>query len=158
VTTQSSSQSSSPAVRLRFRQSFATVTAVLVMAVGAFSIAGQEWAYTPLMLVPLAALWWAVRTGVDVDGDGITVRRALGSQTFGWADVEGFSSARGRVSLHLTAAAGGKRLRLPAVTPATLPRLIASVSPTPPTPVEPAPAAATPGQATTTSAETLTEA
>jgi hypothetical protein len=131
-------------VRIRFRQSFATVTAVFVMAVGAFSIAGQRWAYAPLMLVPAAALWWVVRTGIDVDPHGIQVRRAFGRRSFDWDEVEGFSSSRGTVSLHLTEAAGGGRLRLPAVTPATLPRLIAGVTPAP----SPAP----------TDAETLTEA
>jgi hypothetical protein len=131
---------------VRFRQSFATVTAVFVMAVGAFSIAGQDWVYAPVMVVPLAALCWAVRTGVDVDGGGITVRRTLRRRRIRWADVEGFSSASGRVSLHLTEAAGGQRLRLPAVTPATLPRLIASVTPEPDRP------------AGTEPADTLTEA
>ena len=116
------------AVGVRFRQSFATVTAVLVTAIGGFAVAGQSWAYAPVMLVPLAGLWWAIRTGVDVDANGITIRRAFHSQRFDWTDVEGFSSARGRVSLHLTEGAGGQRLRLPAVTPATLPRLIASVT------------------------------
>ena len=105
------------------------MTAVGVMAVGGFAIAGQRWAFAPLMLIPLAALWWAIRTGVDVDSEGITVRRALSNRTVAWADVEGFSSTKGRVSLHLTEAAGAERLRLPAVTPATLPRLIASVTP-----------------------------
>jgi hypothetical protein len=142
----------SPPVRVRFRQSFATVTAVGVMAVGGFAVAGQKWSLAPMMLIPLAALWWAIRTGVDVDSEGITVRRALSSRALAWADVEGFSSTRGQVSLHLTKAAGGNRLRLPAVTPATLPRLIASVTP----PAEkPAPAPAPEPTGTT---ETLTEA
>lgn len=122
---------------VRFRQSFATVIAIGVTAVGGLAVLAQSLAYAPVMLAPLAGLWWTLRTGVDVDADGITIRRALRSQRFGWADVEGFSSLRGRVSLHLTAAAGGRRLRLPAVTPATLPRLIASVTP-PSTPEPPA--------------------
>jgi hypothetical protein len=121
-------ESSLPPVRVRFRQSFATVTAIFVMAVGAFSIAGQKWVLAPLMVVPLLALWWVVRTGVDVDGEGLTIRRTFGHKVIPWPDVEGFSSSRGRVSVHLTEAAGAAALRLPAVTPATLPRLVESVS------------------------------
>jgi hypothetical protein len=130
---------------VRFRQSFATVTAVFVLAVGAFAIAGQAWAYVPVMLVPLLGLWWAIRSGVDVDSEGITIRRAFSSRHLAWDEIEGFSSARGRVSIHLTEAAGSARLALPAVTPATLPQLIASVTPAP-------------AKAADTAAETLTEA
>jgi hypothetical protein len=119
---------------VRFRQSFATVAAILVAAVGAFSIAGQAWVYTPVMLIPLAALWWALRTGVDVDAEQLTIRRAFSRRTLRWNEIEGFLSRRGRVSIQLTEAAGGAVLRLPAVTPATLPRLIASVTPAPATP------------------------
>ena len=120
-------------VRVRFRQSFATVAAVLLMAIGAFTIAGQSWWYAPLMVVPLVALWWVIRTGVDVDAEQLTIRRAFGRRTLRWDEIEGFLSSRGRVSVQLTDAAGGGTLRLPAVTPATLPRLIASVSLTKPT-------------------------
>ncbi|TQS44222.1 PH domain-containing protein [Cryptosporangium phraense] len=115
-------------VRVRFRQSFATVAAVLVLAIGAFTIAGQAWVYAPIMLVPIAALWWTVRTGVDVDAEHLTVRGALRTRRFPWNDVEGFVSIRGRVSAQLTEAAGGGLVRLPAVTPSTLPRLLEGVN------------------------------
>jgi hypothetical protein len=115
-------------IRVRFRQSFATVAAILLMAIGAFTIAGQSWWYAPLMLVPLVALWWVIRTGVDVDSEHLTIRRAFSSRTLAWEEIAGFLSTRGRVSVQLTEAAGAGTLRLPAVTPATLPRLIASVS------------------------------
>ncbi|GAA3390914.1 PH domain-containing protein [Cryptosporangium minutisporangium] len=121
-------------IRVRFRQSFATIAAVFLTAVGAFTIAGQAWIYAPVMLIPIAALWWALRTGVDVDADHLTIRRPFGHRTLRWDEIEGFISARGRVSVQLTEAAGAGVLRLPAVTPATLPRLIASVSPAKPTP------------------------
>lgn len=115
-------------IRVRFRHSFATVTAVFVAAVGAFAIAGQAWIYAPVMLIPLAALWWVVRTGVDADAENLTIRHAFGSRTLRWDQVEGFLSRRGRVAAQLTEAAGGSALRLPAVTPATLPRLIALIA------------------------------
>jgi len=114
-------------IRVRFRQSFASVAAILLMAIGAFTIAAQSWWYAPVMLVPLGALWWVIRTGVDVDSEALTIHRAFGHRTLSWDEVEGFLSARGRVSVQLTEAAGGGTLRLPAVTPATLPHLIASV-------------------------------
>lgn len=115
-------------IRIRFRQSFATVAAVLVALIGAWSIGGQAWVYAPILLIPLAALWWAVRTGVDVDAEHLTIRRVFGSRTIPWSDVEGFLSVRGRVSVQLTEAAGGGAPRLPAVTPSTLPRLIDGIS------------------------------
>ncbi|MFI5956880.1 PH domain-containing protein [Cryptosporangium sp. NPDC051539] len=114
-------------VRVRFRQSFATVAAVLVFAIGAFTIAGQAWVYAPVMLIPLAALCWTVRTGVDVDDAHLTIRGAFGTRRIPWSDVEGFVSVRGRVSAQLTEAAGGGLIRLPAVTPSTLPRLMEGI-------------------------------
>lgn len=130
-----STQSAPKPVRVRFRQSFATVAAVLLLAIGAFTIGGQSWWYAPIMVVPLAALWWVIRTGVDVDSEHLTVRRAFGSRTLRWEEIEGFLSSRGRVSVQLVE---GGTIRLPAVTPATLPRLIASVPLTTPAPGTPA--------------------
>ncbi|SHM29144.1 PH domain-containing protein [Cryptosporangium aurantiacum] len=127
-----STQTPARPVRVRFRQSFATVTAILLTAIGAFTIAGQDWVYTPVMAIPLLALWWVARTGVDIEAEQLTIRRAFGRRTLRWEEIEGFLSSRGRVSVQLTEAAGGEVLRLPAVTPSTLPRLIASVSLTKP--------------------------
>jgi len=126
-----STQTPAKPVRVRFRQSFATVAAILLMAIGAFTIAGQSWWYAPVMVVPLAALWWVIRTGVDVDAEHLTIRRAFGRRTLRWDEIEGFLSSRGRVSVQLV---DGGTLRLPAVTPATLPRLIESVGLTTPGP------------------------
>jgi hypothetical protein len=112
--------------RVRFRQSFAALAAVIIAATGSVAIAGQAWRYTPVLVIPLAALWWVLRSVVDVDHETLRIRGPLRTRVLRWPDVTGFAVARGRVRAQLTDAAGGTAVRLPAVTPNTLPRVLAA--------------------------------
>lgn len=64
-----------------------------------------------LLALPVLALAWVLRVGVDVGPAGVTVRALLGHRHIPWSDVAGLrSSSRGDLSLVLTS---GRRLRLP---------------------------------------------
>ena len=78
-------------------------------------------ATTPLELIPVVLSALIVRLRTTADEHGVTVRRLLGSRHVRWEDIKGLRFNRGswaRAELD-----GGRQLRLPAVTFATLPQL-----------------------------------
>jgi hypothetical protein len=104
----------------KFRQNLAVPLAALVALLGSSALALQSWWLAPVLLIPLAILWWAVRSGVDADAQRIRIRGLTGSRTLAWPDVAGFRIDGRRV---LVATTSGTELPLPAVTPADVVRL-----------------------------------
>jgi PH (Pleckstrin Homology) domain-containing protein len=79
----------------------------------------------PLFLIPIVIAGWVVRAGVDVDGDGLTVRALAGARRVPWAQVGGLEvRPRGAVAVVLL---DGRTIRLPSVRARHLP-LIAAAS------------------------------
>ena len=78
---------------------------------------------SPLLALPLLASTLIVRLRTVADDDGVTVRSLVGSRTVPWDQIVGLRFERGswcRAELKT-----GEKLRLPAVTFATLPQLTA---------------------------------
>ncbi|TFV46846.1 PH domain-containing protein [Blastococcus sp. TF02A-35] len=74
-----------------------------------------------LLLVPLVLTVWVLRTGLDITGEGLTVRALVGSRHVPWAEVAGIRvGPKGDLWLVRTA---GTELRLPVVRARDLPRL-----------------------------------
>jgi hypothetical protein len=81
-----------------------------------------NWPVTaPLMIIPVLLSALIVRLRTQADGNGVTVRTLLGSQSVRWEDIDGLSFRRG--SWGRAQLKNGRALRLPAVTFATLPQL-----------------------------------
>lgn len=109
---------------LRVRKSGAIVVAALIAFVGTAPLAGASWQLAPVLLIPLAILFWAVRAGTDVDRGGLRVRALFGSTDIPWSRIDQLApDGRGRVSALLT---DGKVIRLTGVTTANLPAVIAA--------------------------------
>jgi hypothetical protein len=62
-----------------------------------------------------------IRLRTQADGDGVTVRTLLGSQSVRWEEIDGLRFNKG--SWARAQLKSGRQLRLPAVTFATLPQL-----------------------------------
>jgi hypothetical protein len=76
-----------------------------------------------ILLVPAAVAAWVLRVGVDVDGDGLTVRSLVGRRRVPWSELAGIRVAR-RGELWLVTT-GGTEVRLPVMRARDLPRLAA---------------------------------
>jgi hypothetical protein len=75
----------------------------------------------PLLVIPVIASAMIVRLRTVADARTVTARTLLGSRTVDWADIKGLRFVKGSwARAELTT---GERLRLPAVTFATLPAL-----------------------------------
>ncbi|RBY87287.1 PH domain-containing protein [Blastococcus sp. TBT05-19] len=74
-----------------------------------------------LLLIPVGVALWVLRTGLDIDDEGLTVQALLGRRRVPWTDVAGIRVAE-RGSLWLVTTAGTE-LRLPVVRARDLPRL-----------------------------------
>ena len=109
--------------RVRFRQHSGLAIAGLVGLFGALPVAAAGWYLVPILLVPLAVAAWALRSGTDIDSDGVTVRALLGKRHLPWARIIALLPEKRQVSAVLD---GGTSLRLPGVTPANLPTLLAA--------------------------------
>ncbi|MGH8794564.1 MAG: PH domain-containing protein [Stackebrandtia sp.] len=120
--------------RIRFRRSGGVATATLLVFVFVVPLAGSVFseldgwkrlALAPLailaMIVPLALTAWALRSGVDVTSEGLTVKALLGSRRLAWSQVTGFEYEGTSAYVLLD---DGARLALPAVTPENLPQLV----------------------------------
>lgn len=83
--------------RVRFRHSVAVPLAGFVGIIAAIPLAGARWYLTPLLLIPLLIMIWGLRSGVDVDADGLTVRALVGSRRLPWRKITGFTTERRRV-------------------------------------------------------------
>jgi Bacterial PH domain len=108
---------------VKFRYNVGIAIAGLVAFFGAVPVATVHWYLTPILLVPLAVLVWGWRAGTDADRDGLTVRALLGGRRLPWARITGLVRDGRRVVAVLD---GGTYVRLPAVGPADLPRLVAA--------------------------------
>jgi Bacterial PH domain len=82
--------------------------------------AASPWALVVLVL-PVAAAAYVLRVGVDVDDDGITVRKVLGSRTVPWSELAGIRVGRRRGLWLVTTA--GTEIALPVLRVGDLPRL-----------------------------------
>jgi hypothetical protein len=124
---------------IRFRQHGALAVAGLVAAVGALPVASSSWYLAPVVLIPLALVFWVLRSGTDADRSGLRVRALFGQRFIPWSEIEELAvDAHGRVVAVLP---GHRSIRLNAVRPRDLPTLIevGSQSAAPPPPAAPGP-------------------
>jgi Bacterial PH domain len=121
---------------VRIRGSRAGVLAVLVLTLCTLPLATARAWLAVLLVIPLAALLQVLRTGVDVDPDGVTVRAAVGRRRVGWGEVTALrATPRGELRLVL---AGGRELRLPVARARHLPLIAAGSGGRVPAPAAPA--------------------
>ncbi|HEX6969628.1 MAG TPA: PH domain-containing protein [Micromonosporaceae bacterium] len=114
----------SRAENVRFRHSPAILVAAIVAFIGAIPLASAAWFLTPVLLIPTAVAVWAWRGGTEAGPDGVRVRALLGERRIDWSEiVELAPDERSRVVARLT---NGNAIRLPAVSAADLPRLVAA--------------------------------
>lgn len=105
----------------RFRMNRAALLPVLVFAVCVVPTATVSYAALLLLLLPALLAVWVLRTGFDVDADGITVRSLLGSRAVPWSELAGIRVGP-RADLWLVTT-GGTDVRLPGVRARDLPAL-----------------------------------
>ncbi len=108
---------------LRFRHNVSIAVLGVVMLCGGLALATSRWYLAPLLLVPLVMIAWSLRSGTDVDANGVRIRALVGSRRLSWPQIDGFTPQGGRVLAQLTT---GRAVILAAVTPADLPRLLAA--------------------------------
>jgi hypothetical protein len=109
---------------LRVRRSGALLVAALIALVGTVPLASISWAMTPVLLIPLTAVFWAWRAGTDVYPDRLRVRALAGSTEIEWSRVAELApDARGRIAALLD---NGNVIRLTGVTRANLPAVLAA--------------------------------
>jgi hypothetical protein len=109
---------------VRFRHSQAIWVAAIIAFLGALPLASVRWFLTPILLIPLAVGVWSWRAGTDADHRGLRLRALFGQQRIGWPEIRELASDdRGRAVALLT---DGRRVPLPAVRAADLPRLVAA--------------------------------
>lgn len=108
---------------VKFRHNAAIVIAGLVALFGAVPVATVRWYLSPILLVPLAVMIWGWRAGTDANRDGLSIRAMFGATRVPWERISGFVPVERRVVAMLD---GGSSVRLPAVSPADLPRLVAA--------------------------------
>jgi Bacterial PH domain len=109
---------------VKFRYNAAVAIAGLVVLISAVPLASARWYLLWILLVPAAIAVYAWRAGTDADRSAVVVRALFGSRRFEWSRVTGLvPDGRGRVHAVLD---DGASIRLPAVTTADLPRLVAA--------------------------------
>jgi Bacterial PH domain len=109
---------------VKFRYNAAIAIAGLVAFLGAVPLAASRWYLVPILVIPAAVAIWAWRAGTDADSSGVVLRALLGSRHIDWTRITGLApDRRGRVHAALDNHA---TVRLPAVTAADLPRLVAA--------------------------------
>jgi hypothetical protein len=119
--------------RVRFRYNVSICLAGILAFLGAIPVAtvgfGHDdvpaYAYVLLLilLVPLAVAVWGWRAGTDADADGLRIRALIRSRRIPWTDVALLGPRQRRVYAQLT---DGRTIKLSAVSPADLPRLVAA--------------------------------
>lgn len=107
----------------RFRYGVAARAAAVIFVLGSIALAGQSLALAPVILVPLAALVYVLRAGVDADAEAVTVRVLTGTRRVPWSQVTGLDSRGARVALLVE---GGRAVLLPVLRPGDAPRLLAA--------------------------------
>jgi hypothetical protein len=109
---------------VRFRYNAAISVAAAVALVGAVPVATSRWYLAPLLLVPLAVGVWGWRAGTDANANGVRARALFGSRFLPWSRIDSLVVGdRNRVYARTTA---DSEVRLPAVSPADLPKLVAA--------------------------------
>src|SRR4051794_13979146 len=73
----------------RLRMSRTALLPVVVLAFCVLPVATATPWLLLLLLVPLALAAWVFRVGVDVGGEGITVRSLLGARSVPWPELAG---------------------------------------------------------------------
>jgi Bacterial PH domain len=119
--------------RARFRYNVSICLAGVLAFLGAIPVAtvgfGHDdvppYAYVLLLilLVPLAVAVWGWRAGTDADADGLRIRALISSRRIAWTDIALLGPRQRRVYAQLT---DGRSIKLSAVSPADLPRLVAA--------------------------------
>jgi hypothetical protein len=108
--------------RVKFRHNAAITVAAAVAVIGGLPLATARWYLTPILLIPLAIGVWSWRAGTDATVNGIRARALFGSRFLPWSAVDSLVvGERDRVYAHTAA---GSAVRLPAVAPADLQRLV----------------------------------
>jgi hypothetical protein len=109
---------------LKFRHNSAIAIAGFVAFLGSIPIATIHPYLLPIMVVPALVAIWGWRSGTDADAAGLRPRALLAGPAIPWSRVTHLvPDDKGRVHAALTE---GRTLRLPAVTTADLPRLVAA--------------------------------
>jgi hypothetical protein len=107
----------------RLRMSRTALLPVVVLAFCVLPLATATAWWLVLLAVPAALAAWVFRVGVDVGGNGVTVRSLVSARTVGWSELVGIRvSERGDLWLVTTA---GTQVRLPVLRARDLPRLAA---------------------------------
>jgi hypothetical protein len=105
----------------KFRHNAAITIAAVVAFFGTVPLATSRAYLLPIVLVPILIGIWGWRAGTDVSPAGLRVRALFGARLVPWSHVAGLAPAeRGRVYAILTT---GRRVRLPAVGAADLPKI-----------------------------------
>ena len=105
----------------RLRMSRTALLPIVVLAVCVLPVATATPWLLLLLVVPLALAAWVFRVGVDVGGEGITVRSLIGARSVPWPELAGIRvGGRGELWLVTTA---DTEVRLPVLRARDLPRL-----------------------------------
>ena len=114
---------------MEFKPERSSLTAVVVLFLGAVPLGLTSPWLAPAFLVPLAALVWVLRARVLADPAGLRVCNGLGSRTVSWVDVDRFDlPRRGPVVLHERS---GRATRLTALPRTGVKQLVAAGQPAP---------------------------
>lgn len=109
---------------LRVRKTGALLVAAVIAFVGTVPLAGASWALSPILLIPAAVFFWALRSGTDVYADQLRVKALVGSTPVPWERIAELApDERGRVSALLE---NGNVIKLTGVTSTNLPRVLAA--------------------------------
>jgi hypothetical protein len=109
---------------VRFRYNAAITVAACVAFIGGVPLATTRWYLVPLLVIPLLVAVWGWRAGTDANATGVRARALFGSRFLPWSRIDSLEvGERNRVYARTTA---NSALRLPAVSPADLPRLVAA--------------------------------
>jgi hypothetical protein len=109
---------------MKFRHNPAVGIAGFIALLGSIPLATVHLYLLPILIVPAVVATWGWRSGTDADADGVRPRALLAGEPIPWSRITQLGpDANGRVHAVLTE---GGRVRLPAVTVADLPRLVAA--------------------------------
>ena len=112
---------------MKLRPERTTLTAVVVLTLGALPLSLSSPYLAPVLLVPVAALVWVLRARVVADAAALEVCNGLAVRRIAWADVSGFQVPKhGAVKLLRH---GGGPVLLTAVNRRELPALLAVSQP-----------------------------
>jgi len=109
---------------LRVRQTGALMVASALAFAGTIPLAGAQWELTPILLLPVAAFFWAWRAGTDVYPGELRVRALFGSTRVPWATIAELApNTKGQVSALLD---NGNVIRLTGVNRDNLANVLAA--------------------------------